>query len=100
MAFGISFGWGKIFLSIFSLVASGAISYYLVKLGRISNNNLLKFAVSLVLAGALGNAIDRNFYGVLFNEAPLFYGRVVDFILVDIPDLTFLGTKYTHFPVI
>ena len=99
MAFGISFGWGKIFLSIFSLVASGAISYYLVKLGRISNNNLLKFAVSLVLAGALGNAIDRNFYGVLFNKAPLFYGRVVDFILVDIPDLTFLGTKYTHFPV-
>lgn len=115
MAFGISFGWGKIFLSIFSLVASGAIAYYLYKLCTTSNNNnynnntnknnkntssnLIKLAVALILAGAFGNAIDRNFYGVLFNESPLFYGKVVDFILVDIPDINFLGLNYTHFPV-
>lgn len=99
MAFGISFGWGKIFLSIFSLIASGFIAYYLYKVCKASKNNLLKFAIVLILAGAFGNAIDRNFYGIIFKEAPLFYGRVVDFILVDIPDINFLGINYTHFPV-
>ena len=99
MAFGISFGWGKIFLSIFSLIASGFLAYYLYKVCKASKNNLLKFAIVLILAGAFGNAVDRNFYGIIFKEAPLFYGRVVDFILVDIPDINFLGINYTHFPV-
>jgi signal peptidase II len=52
---------------------------------------------SLIFAGAVGNLIDRVFYGVIFSESPLFYGKVVDFIQVDIPDVAFLG--WTHFPV-
>jgi len=44
-------------------------------------------AIALILAGAIGNLIDRVFYGVLYGEAPLFYGRVVDFLDVDIPDI-------------
>jgi signal peptidase II len=32
----------------------------------------------LIIAGALGNIVDSVFYGVLFDYAPLFYGRVVD----------------------
>ena len=99
MAFGISFGLGKIFLSLFSLIASGALAYYLHSLCKVSKNNLIKLAIALILAGAFGNAIDRNFYGVLFGESPLFYGRVVDFILVDIPDINLFGKHYSHFPV-
>ncbi len=99
MAFGISFGQGKILLSLFSFIASGFIAYYLYALCKISKSNLLKFSIVLILAGAFGNGIDRNFYGVLFDYAPLFYGRVVDFILVDIPDVNFLGLNYSHFPV-
>ena len=99
MAFGISFGWGKIFLSIFSLIASGFLAYYLYLLCKFSKNNLLKFSIALILAGAFGNAIDRNFYGIIFNESPLFYGRVVDFILVNIPDINLFGITYSHFPV-
>jgi lipoprotein signal peptidase len=48
------------------------------------------FAITLILAGAFGNGIDRCFYGVFYGTTPLFYGGVVDFILVDIPDIDFL----------
>lgn len=58
-----------------------------------------RLAVTLILAGAVGNLIDRALYGVIFGDAPLFYGRVVDFIQVDIPDITWLGDVHTHFPV-
>jgi signal peptidase II len=98
MAFGISFGWGKIFLSLFSLLASGVIVYYIYKI-KDEIPFIVGFAITLILAGAFGNAIDRCFYGVLFGTAPLFYGRVVDFILVDIPDINFLWINYSHFPV-
>ena len=43
--------------------------------------------------------IDRLLYGVLFDEGALFYGKVVDFIQVDIPDVTWFGDIHTHFPV-
>lgn len=97
MAFGISFGWGKIFLSLFSIFASIVI---FILLKRITDAHKgVKIGISLVLAGAFGNLIDRVFYGVIFGESPLFYGRVVDFVQVDIPDISILGTYYSHFPV-
>lgn len=93
MAWGIEFGAGKIFLSLFSVVASICLIWYLSKISFAHNG--IRFGISLVLAGAAGNMIDRVFYGVIYNESPLFYGKVVDFLRVDIPD--FLGM--THFPV-
>jgi signal peptidase II len=100
MAFGITFGWGKIFLSLFSLVASGAIAYYIYRASK-QIHFLAGLALTLILSGAFGNAIDRCFYGVIFGTAPLFYGGVVDFILVDIPDIhiDFLNIHYDYFPV-
>jgi signal peptidase II len=53
----------------------------------------------LILAGAFGNFIDRMFYGVLYGEGPLFYGLVVDFIQIDIPDIQLGQFAYTHWPV-
>jgi len=100
MAFGITVGWAKIFLSLFSLIAAGLIAYYIFK---VSNKIpfLAGLALTLIFAGAFGNGIDRNFYGVIFGYAPLFYGGVVDFILVDIPDIhiDFLNIHYDYFPV-
>lgn len=98
MAFGISFGAGKIFLSLFSIAASIAVALYLSKL-RKKDSFFVKLAFSLILAGAMGNLIDRVFYGVIFGESSLFYGRVVDFISVDIPDINLFGSLYTRFPV-
>lgn len=97
MAFGISFGAGKIFLSLFSILAGVALAWLLTKIKNIHLGILIGFV--LIFSGAVGNLIDRVFYGVIFNESPLFYGKVVDFIQVDIPDVKFLGLDYSHFPV-
>lgn len=97
MAFGISFGVWKIFLSLFSIVASVALAWYITKIERF--DAAVRVGVTLIFSGASGNLIDRVFYGVIFGESPLFYGRVVDFIQFDIPDVAFLGLHYTHFPV-
>lgn len=95
MAFGISFGAGKIFLSLFSIAASIALLWFLVRLEPASRWILL--ALALVFAGATGNLIDRVFYGVLYGENPLFYGYVVDFVDVDMPDFTLFGREFTRF---
>ncbi len=97
MAFGIDFGAGKIFLSLFSFVAGFALIWYLNKIYNASV--WIKTGISLIIAGALGNGIDRVFYGAVFGESPLFYGKVVDFIQVDIPDVNVFGLYYSHFPV-
>lgn len=97
MAFGITFGAGKIFLSLFSVVASAFLVYYIYKIRDM--HFAVKLGFTLILAGAFGNLIDRVFYGVIFGGQPLFYGHVVDFIQVDIPDINFLGLNYSHWPV-
>ncbi len=97
MAFGISFGAAKIFLSLFSVFASIALGIYLYKIRFFHPG--VKTGIMLIFAGAVGNLIDRVFYGVFYGESPIFYGKVVDFVQVDIPDVDFLGLYYTHFPV-
>ncbi len=97
MAFGIEFGIFKIILSLFSLIAGILLIYYLVKLKGFSV--WVRVGVMFILAGALGNFIDRMFYGVFYGQSALFYGRVVDFIQVDIPDITIGSLKYETWPV-
>lgn len=93
MAFGIDFGWGKIFLSLFSVIATIGLGWLLFKM-RTAHKGI-QIIIMLLLAGATGNLIDRVFYGVLYNEAPLFYGKVVDFVDVDIPDID-VGDFHLH----
>ena len=68
MAMGIEV-FGKIFLTVFRIVASVAIAYYIFLLIR----NEFKFGyivlVSMIFAGAVGNIIDSVFYGVFFSES-------------------------------
>lgn len=97
MAFGISFGSLKIILTLFSLVASAGIIYLLFKYENIKK--WLRFGLMLILAGAFGNFIDRMFYGIWFQAGELFHGRVVDFLLVDIPDIHLGNIFYSHWPV-
>jgi signal peptidase II len=97
MAFGISFGAAKIILSLFSIIASIGLIWYLYKIKDYSV--WIKTGIALILAGAVGNLIDRVFYGVIFNYAPIFYGRVIDFVQVDIPDIHLGFINYTYFPV-
>jgi len=68
MAMGIKV-FGKLFLTIFRLVASFVIIYYIYTLIR--NNFKLSYIilVSMIFAGAVGNIIDSVFYGVIFSES-------------------------------
>ena len=71
MAFGIEV-IGKLFLSLFRIVAVIFIGYYLWKL--VKRNYAFGFIVciSMILAGAMGNIIDSVFYGVIFDHS---YGQ-------------------------
>jgi signal peptidase II len=98
MAFGYDPGSSfKLIISIFSLVASIGLVFYLYVIRDKSWS--LRIAIALILGGAVGNLIDRTFYGVIYNYAPLFYGRVVDFFDVDFFDFTLFGRSYDRWPV-
>ena len=94
MAFGMEL-IGKLFLTIFRIIAVGALAYYIHILIKKQFSTGYILTISLVLAGAAGNIIDSVFYGLFFNDsyghiatflpegggyASLFYGKVVDMI--------------------
>lgn len=80
MAFGMELGGelGKLVLTLFRIVAVCGIGYALVFLIKHKYHRGLVMMVALILAGALGNIIDSTFYGVIYNYAGVFHGRVVD----------------------
>jgi signal peptidase II len=96
MAFGIDVG-PKMFLTVFTILASFVIMYYIFK--HRNDHLLLRLALAFILAGALGNLIDRTFYGLIYGYAPLFHGRVVDFVQVEFWDFTLFGRTYTTWPI-
>ena len=83
---------GKLFLTLFRIIAIGFIFYWLKKTISENSSKLFSISLSLILAGAIGNVIDSVFYGYVFTEsyfqvasfAPgegyssIFYGNVVD----------------------
>ncbi len=91
MAFGIEL-IDKMFLSIFRIIASGLLIYYLVKLIRENYSFGFIACIGLIFAGAFGNLIDSLFYGQWFTHSygqvaamfpaqgyeSIFHGRVVD----------------------
>lgn len=98
MAFGYDPGNGfKLIISIFSLVASTGLIIYLYVIR--DKSLTLRIAIALILGGAIGNLIDRTFYGVFYNYGPIFYGRVVDFFDFDFFDFTLFGRSYDRWPV-
>ena len=85
---------GKLFLTLFRLVAVTFIFYWLYNTIKQNANKLLVISLSLILAGAIGNIIDSVFYGYLFTNSyyniaqfspgsgyeSFFYGHVVDML--------------------
>ena len=102
MAFGMEV-FGKLFLSLFRVIAIGAIIYFLIKLIKSGYGLGFVLCVGLILAGAIGNLIDSAFYGMVFNSST---GQVATFI--DHPEgqpnyATFLHGKVVdmlYFPII
>jgi len=93
MAFGFDPGSDfKLWISLFSLVASVGLLVYLY---IVRNKALiLRVAIALILGGAIGNLIDKMFYGLLFDYAPLFYGKVVDFVDLRLFSIFVLNKTY------
>lgn len=118
---GMAFGWeiwgGKLFLTLFRVVAVSAIGYFIYR--EIKKDRPMGYIVcmSLIMAGAAGNIIDCLFYGLIFNTPPypnvaqivpfgegygeFLYGKVVDmfyFPLIewDMPDVKFLPYSGEH----
>ena len=83
---GAAFGIGTgnpvtnrvIYLIIASLVSIGLITYLIMK--RKETKLIIRACLIMVITGAVGNMIDRVFYGPLQGESGLFTGCVVDWI--------------------
>jgi len=102
MAFGLEFGntTGKYFLSIFRIVAIGAIGWYITKLWKREVPFGLIACFSLIMAGAIGNILDSAFYGLIFDES---YGKVATLFPPEGGYSTFLQGRVVdmfYFPLI
>ena len=78
---GMAFGGqvGKFLLSFFRILLSGFLIWWissLLKKGDTPKGVLV--GLTLITAGAIGNIIDCLFYGLIWDYAPLMFGRVVD----------------------
>jgi len=102
MAFGFEFAgeYGKMFLSIFRIIAVGVMVWYLFRVTRDEAPTGFIVSLSLIIAGAFGNIIDSAFYGLLFNHS---YGQVAEFMPAGGGYSTFLHGKVVdmlYFPLI
>lgn len=123
MAWGVELpgSYGKLFLTLFRLLAITAIGYWLFDAVKKKSSKVLIVAIALIFAGAFGNIIDSVFYGIIFNEsvykgevatflpeaggyAPIFHGRVVDMLHFPLIDTTWPewmpwigGDRFTFF---
>ena len=126
MAFGmVFFGgyWGKLFLTLFRLLASIGIGWIIYKIIKQNASWGLLVCASLVFAGAVGNIFDCVFYGKIFDAsyyfgpaatlfsehgyAPIFQGKVVDMLQFDLFTIKFPqwlpfcgGSNINFFPAI
>jgi len=96
MAFGIHVS-NKEYLALFTVIATLGLLFYLYKIRK--ESYWLRIPLALILAGEIGNLINRVFFGVLFGYAPLLQGRVVDFIDVDFFDLQIFSYNLNRWPI-
>jgi len=110
--------YGKLFLTLFRLVAIVGIGYWLWDSVRKKMSRVLIIAVALIFAGAFGNIIDSVIYGLIFNDShhqvatlfpseggygTIFHGKVVDMLYFPLwkgylPEwLPFWGGKFFTF---
>ncbi|MBP6230868.1 MAG: lipoprotein signal peptidase [Paludibacteraceae bacterium] len=111
MAFGMSF-FDKKYLTIFRIIASIAIGYYIYFSIKNKSERIYIISLSLIFAGAFGNIIDSLLYGQVFTDstpysiaewvpfgegyAPVFYGKVVDMFYFPLIN----GTYWSWLPIV
>jgi signal peptidase II len=82
VAFGMEWGGtiGKYFLSVFRIVFSVVIAFFLYKSIQKKEHKGLLIAGVLILAGAVGNVIDGIFYGAIFSASSYHLSNVAEFV--------------------
>jgi signal peptidase II len=103
MAFGITIGPAGT-ITVLALIATVLVAAYIY---QVRNDYApYRWGLALILGGALGNIIDRVFYGVLLDYGSFFTGHVVDFIHVSLwqgfipQSVPILGGSYLElFPI-
>lgn len=107
MAYGMEFGgnWGKLFLSVFRIVAVAAIAWYLWTLTKQKEDKVYIVCISLIFAGAVGNIIDSAFYGMLFSDSNYEVARFMPeeggyagFLHGKVVDMLYFPVLKGHFP--
>ena len=86
---GAAFGFGTgnevanriIYLIVATLISAGLIAQLIIK--RKETKLFVRASLVMVITGAIGNVIDRVFYGPLQGTTGLFTGKVVDWIDFD-----------------
>jgi signal peptidase II len=79
IAFGIDFGPEfKTFISVLTIFATLALAIYFFSIKK--EDISIRLSVAVILGGAIGNLIDRVFYGYIFGYASILSGNVVDFL--------------------
>lgn len=102
MAFGFEFAgeYGKMFLTIFRIIAAIVIAWYMVRISRKDTPWGFMASLALIFAGAVGNIIDSTFYGMIFDHS---YGQVASFLPEGGGYGTFLHGKVVdmfYFPIV
>lgn len=79
IAFGIDFGPEfKTFISVITIFATLALAIYFFSIKK--EDMFIRLSVAVILGGAMGNLIDRIFYGYIYGYASILSGNVVDFL--------------------
>lgn len=108
MAFGMELigPSGKLFLSIFRIIAILLIGIYLYRLTSKKAHPGLIISISLIIAGALGNIVDSAFYGMIFNGSNYFHtatflppgGGYSSFLHGKVVDMLYFPIINGHYP--
>jgi signal peptidase II len=90
IAFGVDFGPSyRTLITILTFIACAGLLLYYFRIRH--QDTVMKISIAILTGGAFGNLVDRVFYGVFYNYAPLFEGKVVDFLDIRFLNLFFLN---------
>jgi signal peptidase II len=89
IAFGLDFGpQYRTLITLLTFMACAGLIIYYFSIRK--QETIMKVSIAILIGGAFGNLFDRVFYGVIYNYAPLFEGKVVDFLDVRFLNLFFI----------
>lgn len=93
IAFGIDLGPDfKLIISVFTVIATIGLLIYFYRIRK--GDFLMRFSIAVILGGALGNLMDRIFYGYFYGYGHLFSGNVVDFLDIRLFGFFFMNKTF------